>query len=311
MLWLLLHAHKHAGAVYLARDILSGQHVALKLEPIDSEHETLEHEFYVYRKLCGGVGIPQVHWFGTEYGFNALAMDKLGQSLEALFIQCDFRFSVQTVLHLACQLVRNHVYILCSNTSSTNHVCHVQLHRLQYIHSRNFIHRDLKPSNIVMGIGKKASMVYLIDFGLSKQYRDTNTHLHIPCINGHGLTGTAVFTSIRSHLGWELGRRDDLESLAYVLIYFLRGSLPWQSLGHQDIEGEDSVLKIKQQITPHDLCHGLPVEFSKFLEYTHLLSFDDKPDYNYLRSLFEDRFSQEGFDNLSFDWSSSDSEDCL
>jgi hypothetical protein len=107
MLRLLLHAHTHAGQIYLARDILSGQCIAIKLEPIDGKHQTLEHEFYVYRKLCGGVGIPQVHWFGTEYGFNALALDILGPSLENLFVQCNFRFSIKTVLHLACQLVRN------------------------------------------------------------------------------------------------------------------------------------------------------------------------------------------------------------
>jgi len=159
-----------------------------------------------------------------------------------------------------------------------------------------------------MGIGKKASVVYLINFGLSKQFRDPNTHLHIPCINVHGLTGTAVFTSIRSHLGWELSRQDDLESLAYILIYFLRGSLPWQSSGHED-EREESVLKIKQRITAHDLCHGLPVEFCKFLEYTHSLSFDDKPDYNYLCSLFENCLLREGFNNLSFDWSPFDGAD--
>ena len=123
-----------------------------------------------------------------------------------------------------------------------------------------------------MGVGLKASIVYLIDFGLSKQFRNSNTHVHIPYTNKCGLTGTAVFASIHSHPGWELGRRDDLESLAYILIYFLRGSLPWQTLGHQG--NEDFVLQLKQQINVHDLCDGLLVEFCKFLEYTRSLSFD-------------------------------------
>jgi hypothetical protein len=127
--------------------------------------------------------------------------------------------------------------------------------------------------------------------------------MHIPYINMRGLTGTAVFASIHSHLGWELGRRDDLESLAYILIYFLRGSLPWQSLGHQGVK-EDFVLKVKQQINVHDLCHNLPVEFCKFLEYTRSLSFDDKPDYNHLYDLLDGLLSQEGFPKDSlFDWS--------
>ena len=256
----------------------------------------LEHEFHVYRKLCGGVGIPEVHWFGTERGFNAMAMDLLGHSLKDLFIQCQFRFSLKTVLLLGRQLVSPRSSLLCGNTSN---VCRAQIRRLQYIHSRNFLHRDLKPDNIAVGVGQKAGIVYLIDFGLSKQFRDANTHLHIPYIKMRGLTGTAIFASIHSHTGWELGRRDDLESLAYILIYFLRGSLPWQSLGHQG----KKMLKLKQKIDTHDLCHGLPVEFCQFLEYTRSLSFDDKPDYNYLYDLFDSRLLQEGFLNDSFDWS--------
>jgi serine/threonine protein kinase len=100
---------------------------------------------------------------------------------------------------------------------------HVQLRRLQYIHTHHFIHRDLKPSNIVMGTGSQTNLVYLIDFGLSKEYRDPNTRKHIPCNEGLGFIGTTTFASVNSHMGLELGRRDDLESLAYILFYFLWG----------------------------------------------------------------------------------------
>jgi serine/threonine protein kinase len=151
-----------------------------------------------------------------------------------------------------------------------------------------------------MGIGHKADVVYLVDFGLSKQFRDPKTHLHIPfsiADVAHRLTGSAVFASIHSHFGQELGRRDDLESLAYILIYFLRGSLPWQSLNEKD------ALKIKQQTTAHELCLGFPVEFLKFLDYTRSLSFDDKPDYGYLCDLFEGLLIRKGIQNDSlFDW---------
>ena len=99
----------------------------------------------------------------------------------------------------------------------------VQLRCLQYIHSRNYIHRDLKPSNIVMGAGNQANLVYLIDFGLSKEYRNPRTWAHILFDSGVGFTGTTTFASINSHMGMELGRRDDLESLAYILFYFLWG----------------------------------------------------------------------------------------
>jgi hypothetical protein len=101
----LLKSQRYAGEIYLAYDLLSGQPIAIKLESIRNTNQTLEHEFHVYRKLCGGIGIPHVHWFGTEYGFNAMAIDILGHSLEDLFIQCKFRFSIETVVRLACQLV--------------------------------------------------------------------------------------------------------------------------------------------------------------------------------------------------------------
>jgi hypothetical protein len=105
MLRPLLMTHKYAGDIYLACDILSGQHIILKLESLNNNYQTLEHEFHVYCKLQGGIGIPQVYWFGTECGFNAMAMNLLGHSLEDLFTQCHFRFSVKTISLLGRQLV--------------------------------------------------------------------------------------------------------------------------------------------------------------------------------------------------------------
>jgi serine/threonine protein kinase len=172
--------------------------------------------------------------------------------------------------------------------------------RLAHIHSRNFVHRDLKPSNILIGVGKRSSIVHVIDFGLSKEFRDPLTHQHIPLSNALGLIGTATFASVNSHLGLELGRRDDLESLAYILIYFLRGSLPWQGL---EFKEHDFVLERKQRTSVHELCHGLPVEFGVFLEYSQSLSFVDKPDYNYLCGLFNTLLSQQRSQgDLTCDW---------
>ena len=151
-----------------------------------------------------------------------------------------------------------------------------------------------------MGIGKDANVAHIIDFGLSKEFRDPRTRLHIPHGDALGLTGTATFASIHSHLGLELGRRDDLESLAYVLVYFLRGSLPWQGL---DFEGCDLVAESKQQTSTHDLCYGLPPELHTFLDYSRSLSFDDKPNYDYLCSLFDNSLSRAGLQSdMAFDW---------
>ena len=150
-----------------------------------------------------------------------------------------------------------------------------------------------------MGVGKRADTVYIIDFGLSKEFRHPDTYLHIPYNGAQGLVGSATFASIHSHLGFELGRRDDLESLAYILIYFLRGSLPWQGLG---LETRDLVVENKQATSTLDLCQGLPVQLLAFLEYCRSLSFDDKPDYDYLYNIFNAPLLREG---LAFDWDGS------
>ena len=176
-------------------------------------------------------------------------------------------------------------------------MCYCQLRRLQYIHSRDIIHRDVKPSNIVVGVGEETNLVYLIDFGLSKEFRDPNTRLHIPYSKGLGLTGTTTFASINSHLGLELGRRDDLESLAYVLFYFLWGYLPWEE------EDERSILESKQSITTHHLFLGLPTEFCAFFEHCRSLSFEGKPNYDYFYDLFNNLLLREGFrSDMAFDF---------
>ena len=156
-----------------------------------------------------------------------------------------------------------------------------------------------------MGIGKRGNQVNVIDFGLAKKYRDPKTHLHIPYRENKNLTGTARYTSINTHLGVEQARRDDLESLAYVLMYFLRGSLPWQGLKAATKKQKYDRIMEKKMTTPTDmLCRGFPNEFGIFLNYTRALRFDDKPDYSYLRKLFRDLFVREGFQyDYVFDWS--------
>ena len=183
--------------------------------------------------------------------------------------------------------------------------CFNQISRIEYIHSRNFIHRDIKPDNFLMGIGKRGNQVNVIDFGLAKKFRDPKTHSHIPYRENKNLTGTARYTSINTHLGVEQARRNDLESLAYVLMYFLRGALPWQGLKAATKKQKYDRIMEKKMTTPTDLlCGGFPNEFGIFLNYTRALRFDDKPDYSYLRKLFRDLFVREGYQyDYVFDWS--------
>ncbi|CDR43493.1 RHTO0S08e02432g1_1 [Rhodotorula toruloides] len=271
------------GDIYLGVNIISGEEVAIKLESVKAKHPQLEYEAKVYKTLAGGVGVPFVRWFGVECDYNAMVLDLLGPSLEDLFNFCNRKFSLKTTLLLADQLIS----------------------RIEYIHSRNFIHRDIKPDNFLMGIGKRGNQVNVIDFGLAKKYRDPKTHLHIPYRENKNLTGTARYTSINTHLGVEQSRRDDMESLGYVLMYFLRGSLPWQGLKAATKKQKYDRIMEKKMTTPTEyLCRGFPNEFAIYLNYCRSLRFDDKPDYSYLRKLFRDLFVREGFQyDYVFDWS--------
>ncbi|KAG7194086.1 serine/threonine protein kinase [Scheffersomyces spartinae] len=270
------------GDIYLGTNIISGEEVAIKLENTKAKHPQLEYEAKVYKALSGGVGIPFVRWYGTECDYNAMVIDLLGPSLEDLFNYCNRKFSYKTVLLLADQLI-----------------C-----RIEYIHARCFIHRDIKPDNFLMGIGRRGSQVNVIDFGLAKKYRDPRTHLHIPYRENKNLTGTARYASVNTHLGIEQLRRDDLESLGYVLIYFCRGSLPWQGLKAATKRQKYDRIMEKKMTTSNDvLCKGLPVEFLEYMNYVKSLRFDDKPDYPYLRKLFRDLFRREEYKyDYVFDW---------
>ncbi|KAG7252792.1 hypothetical protein CRUP_009423 [Coryphaenoides rupestris] len=155
-----------------------------------------------------------------------------------------------------------------------------------------------------MGLGKKGNLVYIIDFGLAKKYRDARTHQHIPYRENKNLTGTARYASINTHLGIEQSRRDDLESLGYVLMYFNLGSLPWQGLKAATKRQKYERISEKKMSTPIEvLCKGYPSEFATYLNFCRSLRFDDKPDYSYLRQLFRNLFHRQGFSyDYVFDW---------
>ncbi|XP_036159437.1 casein kinase I isoform X3 [Myotis myotis] len=270
------------GDIYLGTDIVAGEEVAIKLECVKTKHPQLHIESKIYKMMQGGVGIPTIRWCGAEGDYNVMVMELLGPSLEDLFNFCSRKFSLKTVLLLADQMIS----------------------RIEYIHSKNFIHRDVKPDNFLMGLGKKGNLVYIIDFGLAKKYRDARTHQHIPYRENKNLTGTARYASINTHLGIEQSRRDDLESLGYVLMYFNLGSLPWQGLKAATKRQKYERISEKKMSTPIEvLCKGYPSEFATYLNFCRSLRFDDKPDYSYLRQLFRNLFHRQGFSyDYVFDW---------
>lgn len=146
-----------------------------------------------------------------------------------------------------------------------------------------------------MGVGNYKNQFYIINFGLAKKYRDLKTHPHIPCKMNCNLTETTPYTLINSHLGVKPSHCDDLESLAYVLLYFLCGSLPWHSIKSAiKKQQQDSTLEMKMGLPPNVLC-SCPKEFSIFLSYSCTLCFNDKPNYVYICRLFCNLFICKGY----------------
>ncbi|OAA36097.1 casein kinase I isoform delta [Metarhizium rileyi] len=267
------------GLVYAGIDIETKEEVAIKLARIRDGPEALQYEADTYAELSGGVGIPRVFWFGPEGDFYVLVYELLGPSLEDLFNYCDRKFSLKTVLLIADQAI----------------------HRIKHIHNKGYLHCDIKPDNFLLGVGNKGNILYTIDFGLAR---------NIDADEGHGiqddrpLGGTARYASLNNHEGLEQSRSDDLESLGYVLLYFVCGSLPWQGLKTStDKERTELIKQKKTNIIREDLCKELPEEFSTYITYVRTLRPAEKPDYTYLLGLFNKLFVAKGFqyDNI-FDW---------
>ena len=248
---------------------MTEEYVAIKLEPYLSAHQPhLQHEARLYTSLARGVvnvGIPRLRFFGREGEFNVMVIDLLGPSLEELFDYCGRKFKLKTVCMLADQMMA----------------------RLEFLHGMHYLHRDLKPENFAMGLGRRSHHVYLIDMGLAKRYRDPKSLEHIPFIDGKALTGTARYVSMYTHLGYQQSRRDDLESIGYILLYFVNGVLPWQGLRcNNKVAKYEKIKQMKIDMTIEQMCKGLPSAFAQFLTYARGLKFEEAPNYFYCFNLF-------------------------
>jgi serine/threonine protein kinase len=186
-------------------------------------------------------------------------MDYLGPSLETLFRRCGKQFSLKTVLMIADQIFRI----------------------IQWVHQVGIIHRDIKPHNFVTGRGELRNKLYLIDFGVSAPYLDQRSHEHRDYSRHNGLIGTAQYVSINTHLGDQQSRRDDLESVMYLLIRFLKGTLPWSEIKDKDPETRnEKITQAKIHLTVEALCESLPRQFRIILEEIRKFGYEVKPKYH-------------------------------
>jgi len=249
------------GQLYVGKNIYTDEKVAIKLEDKrENAKEMLRHEASIYRILHGIKQIPAMRNFGKEGHFNYLVMDLLDESLEDRKERMG-PLSTSEVIKIALELI-----II-----------------FEQIHNRGIVHRDVKPQNFLID---KKEQINIIDFGLSRAYIDDN-YDHIPKKLGRSLIGTVRYASLNVHEGITYSRRDDLESLGYVLIYLLTDHLPWQGIKAKDKTTKyEKIYICKKGYNSRCLCEDLPPEFEAYIEYTRSLGFTEKPNYDYLKNLF-------------------------
>lgn len=265
------------GEVYLAQR-KDGLQVAAKVED-RSKVSRIINEYKIYKYLAKNgfeKGLPKVYELIQTKDYNIMFMQLLGLSLDDIFNKNNKKFDLKQVLYLGIEILK----------------------LIKSLHTAEFIHRDIKPSNFMVGVNNDKQL-YILDLGLSKKY--VKDKKHIEYRDGRSLIGTARYASINMHLGIEPSRRDDLESIGYMLVYFLKGVLPWQGLKkkgvHKNIE---AIGEIKIAISIDSLCENLPECFHKYITYCRNLKFDETPDYDYMSDLFIKTAENNNYSPLSF-----------
>lgn len=266
------------GKIFKGLNINNNTYVAIKIEKSSSTN-LLIHEAKIYKNLENSKGIPKMLSFGKEGKFNYLVLNLFDESLEDMKDICGDHLSLKSVIQIALQTIE----------------------RISVIHQHGIIHRDIKPDNFV--VDRKTNEVYLIDFGLAKRYLDEEDK-HIVAVNNKKLTGTARYASVNNHKGICPSRRDDLESLGFVLLYLLKGNLPWQGINNSDKDIKYNMIGDKKQNTNIlEEFPNIPGELITYILYCRSLEYDEDPDYDYLINMFNNLKKLHGFENDNiYDW---------
>jgi serine/threonine protein kinase len=246
------------GQIYKGQNIRTSEFVAIKVEPIAGGINLLKHESIIYQYLQNCRGVPSVKWFGKDEQNYYMVINLLGESLQSIKNKKQ-TFSLRLVLQIGIQITK----------------------LLKTIHDKGLVHRDIKPDNFLLGLDNDKNNIYIIDFGFCKTY--ARDGIHIPLSKTSSLIGSLTYASTKAHDFIELARRDDMESLGYMLIYFYLGNLPWQTVSdtnniHVEIKG------LKKKILESVEIPGGLIEY---LKYVVNLGFDEEPDYSLAIHIFE------------------------
>ncbi|KYR01840.1 putative protein serine/threonine kinase [Tieghemostelium lacteum] len=265
------------GEIYSGKNIINGEQIAIKVEKVDTKKQVLRLEVAVLKKLQACPYVCRFITCGRHNDYNYMVMELLGDNLSELRRrQADGKFTMGTTLKLGIQMIQS----------------------LQAVHDLGYLHRDVKPSNFAIGLGQnKRNITYLIDFGLARRYVLASGEVRPPR-DSTGFRGTARYASINSHLSKDLGRRDDLWSIFYVLIEFAEGQLPWRKLKDKDQIGD-----MKMKYNTPELVRDLPPQFSQFMKHLKSLNYEDRPNYVFLQSLLNECYVSLGLnESTPFDW---------
>jgi serine/threonine protein kinase len=271
------------GEIYRGECTATHEPVAIKCESRKCKCPQLAFESKIYERLKSSVSVPRLLHFETRPDYHMMVITLLDKSLEDLLAQQpEHRFSLKTVLMLADQML----------------TC------IEAVHRRGYVHRDIKPDNFMMGLGNQSNQVFILDFGLCMRFRIFGTTTHIADSKNKPLTGTARYSSVPALQGHEQSRRDDMESLGYVWLYLLRGSLPWSGLHVKNSKLRyRKICDMKLRTTFEELCSGFPDEFVQYFSMVRQLKFPDEPAYSLYRNMFRRRMSELGlvYDYV-YDW---------
>ena len=264
------------GSVFKAKDMEKKQYVALKIDSRIRSQAQLINEIHAYETLSFIEGVPKLVASGRLNDSIYIAIEILGKTLSHRLKEKP-NFSLGCVINISIGLLK----------------------RLQDIHESCYIHRDIKPSNIMIGKKKSKKLLYLIDFGLAKKYRDPATKQHSIYGEDRQMIGNLKYTSLNSHKGIEQSRRDDLESWIYLAINMILGRLPWDN--EKGLSASYGIMKLKSTLSFDQICEGCPPEFPEIFKYIRSLHFEERPNYDFIRTSMQSIVSKHSL-VLSFDW---------